>query len=62
MYRIEGFDDLYSTGFFDYLENGVLVIEWSENISAFLPEDHISVTIDRVSETQREITIEGAQL
>ena len=26
-------DDLYSTGFFDYLGNGgVLVIEWSENI------------------------------
>ena len=30
-------DDLYSTGFFDYLGNGgVLVIEWSENIEGAL--------------------------
>ena len=32
MYRIDGWDDLYSIGFFDYLENGVLIIEWSEKI------------------------------
>ena len=29
MYRIGSFDDLYSTGFFDYIENGVMLIEWS---------------------------------
>ena len=32
MYRISSWDDLYSIGFFDYLDTGVLVIEWSENI------------------------------
>ena len=33
MYRIETWDDLYSTGFFDYLDTDrVLAIEWSENI------------------------------
>ena len=32
MYRINTYDDLYSTGFFDYLDTGILVIEWSENI------------------------------
>ena len=26
MYRIGSFDDLYSTGFFDYLGNGIMVI------------------------------------
>ncbi|MBQ1716806.1 MAG: tRNA (adenosine(37)-N6)-threonylcarbamoyltransferase complex ATPase subunit type 1 TsaE, partial [Ruminococcus sp.] len=31
MYRVTSWDDLYSTGFFDYLDTGVLVIEWSEN-------------------------------
>ena len=31
MYRVASFDDLYSTGFFDYLETGaILAIEWSE--------------------------------
>ena len=33
MYRVNGWDDLYSTGFFDYLtDDSVLFIEWSENI------------------------------
>ena len=61
MYRINGFDDLYSTGFFDYLGTGVLVIEWSENIEGYLPEERITVTITPVSETTREITIKGAE-
>ena len=40
MYRVDGWDDLYSTGFFDYLDmGGVLVIEWSENIENCLPEN-----------------------
>lgn len=60
MYRISGFDDLYSTGFFDYLGNGVMVIEWSENIEAFLPSERITVRIRKLSDSQREITIEGA--
>ena len=38
MYRVDGWDDLYSTGFFDYLDTDcVLVIEWSENIAGALP-------------------------
>lgn len=60
MYRINSFDDLYSTGFFDYLDNGVLIIEWSENIMPFLPECRITITIKTVSEQNREIIIEGA--
>ena len=38
MYRVNSWDDLYSTGFFDYIDNGILVIEWSENIEGALPE------------------------
>ena len=33
MYRVESWDDLYSTGFFDYIDMGsVLCVEWSENV------------------------------
>ena len=47
MYRICTMDDLYSTGFFDYLESGgVLVIEWSENIEGALPAGCIRVAIE----------------
>lgn len=46
MYRIHGWENLYSTGFFDYIENGVLIIEWSENITEFLPKSTVKVFIN----------------
>lgn len=60
MYRINGIDDLYATGFFDYLDTGVLIIEWSENIVDALPEDSIIIRLERgEDENSRVITIEG---
>ena len=60
MYRIHSLDDLYTTGYFDYLDTGaVIAVEWSENISAALDEDAIYVTIEPLSETDRKIIIEG---
>ena len=47
MYRIETWDDLYQTGFFDYVGTGVMVIEWSENIDSALPDDCIRIEISR---------------
>jgi len=60
MYRIETWDDLYATGFFDYLDQGaVLAVEWSEQIEGALPDDAVRVVFERVSDTERRITIEG---
>ena len=61
MYRVDSWDDLYSTGFFDYLGTDcVLVIEWSENVSGALPEDVIAVDIrPGEGDNDRIITIEG---
>lgn len=61
MYRVTSWDDLYTTGFFDYIDGGVMVIEWSENIVDFLPEKRIEITIDHISENEREICIKGAE-
>ena len=47
MYRISSWDDLYSTGFFDYLGNGLCIIEWSENIDGALPEDAIKLELSK---------------
>lgn len=59
MYRVNGWDDLYTTGYFEYMESGgVLAVEWSENIESALPEDVIKVTIKRLDETSRQITVE----
>jgi tRNA threonylcarbamoyladenosine biosynthesis protein TsaE len=48
MYRITDGDDLYSTGYDEYVESdGYCVAEWSENIEDFIPRDAIYVTISR---------------
>ena len=58
MYRISGGEDLYSTGFFDYIEDGaVLACEWSENIENALPDNTIFVEFSRIDDTAREITV-----
>lgn len=64
MYRVSGWDDLYSTGFFDYLDtDSVLVIEWSENIDGALPENTIRIDMQKgETETERVITIDGIEL
>lgn len=64
MFRVSGWDDLYSTGFFDYLESGgVLVIEWSENIEGALPQNAIRIEIEQtLNENERVFHIEGMEL
>ncbi len=60
MYRIEDWNDLESIGFFDYINNGVIIIEWSENIEGALPSEIIKVYIDKNdNENERIIKIEG---
>ena len=56
MFRVKSWDDLYSTGFFEYLERpGVVVAEWSENIETALPDGYISIEIcPGKGETARE--------
>ena len=37
MYRVETWEDLESTGFFEAVGKGVIALEWSENIENALP-------------------------
>ena len=63
MYRVNSWDDLYSTGFFDYIDNGILVIEWSENIEGALPENAIRITIEKgENDDERIFEIEGVEI
>ena len=60
MYRIISSDELEATGFYDYpLEKSVLAVEWSENIDDILPSETIYITIDRIDDDTRRITVEG---
>ena len=61
MYRIESEDELYSIGFYDYLERrGICLVEWSENIGYALPEQYLRVEIvknDPNAPDSRRITV-----
>lgn len=60
VYRISDEDELYAMGFDDYLQNGICVVEWSENIEDSIPKDAYRVTIERQPNdvNARKITIE----
>lgn len=63
MYRVEGWEDLYSTGYFDYLEmGGVIAAEWSENIEAALEGKVITIEFSRIDDNVRKITVTGVDL
>lgn len=60
MYRIETWEDLYSSGYFDYLDmGGVIAAEWSENIETALEGKVITVKLEKIGDNSRKIIIEG---
>ena len=61
MYRLSSSDDLWDIGWEDYLERGgVCAVEWSENVDDAM-EDAITITIEKLGEDSRQITIEGGE-
>ena len=59
MYRLASAEDLWDIGGEDYLDrNGVCAVEWSENVEEAM-EGAMSVTIERLGEADRRISIEG---
>lgn len=61
MYRITDEDDLYSIGYYDYLDDGsICLVEWSENIPYAIPDSHIRVDIEKTDldkSDERKISI-----
>ena len=59
MYRLHSADDLFDIGWDDYLERGgICAVEWSENVTEAM-EDAMTVTIQKIGEESRKITLEG---
>lgn len=58
IYRLADEDDLYSTGYFDYLERGICLVEWFENIPECLPDEYFEVIIDKINDGEaRHISV-----
>ena len=61
MYRLSGAEELFDIGWEDYLSRGaVCAVEWSENVQDAFFGDEITVTIEKLGDTRRKITVEGA--
>ena len=58
-YRIEDSEEVAILGLDEYFydKHAVAAIEWSENIKELLPHRCICVTIDKVSDNARKITV-----
>ena len=58
MYRLGSADELFDIGWEDYLSRGgVCVVEWSENVSSAFDGTEIIVNIEKLSDTERKITV-----
>jgi len=58
MYRLGSADELFDIGWEDYLSRGgVCAVEWSENVSEAFEGDEIVVKIEKLSDTERKISI-----
>ena len=61
MYRLNSSDDLFDIGWEDYLErDGVCAVEWIENVEDAM-ENPIVITIEKLSDEERNIILEGAE-
>ena len=59
MYRLGSADELFDIGWEDYLARGaVCAVEWSENVEDAFFGDEVRLTIEKLSDTARKITIE----
>ena len=62
MYRLRSSDELFDIGWDDYLDRGgVCAVEWSENVDDAM-EDAIYITIEKLGEDSRRITLEGGSI
>lgn len=59
MYRLSSADELFDIGWEDYLRRGaVCAVEWSENVKDAFTGEETVVTIEKLGDGQRKITIE----
>lgn len=61
MYRLSSADELFDIGWEDYIRrDAVCVVEWSENVEDAFFGDEIKISIEKIGDNSRKITINGA--
>lgn len=61
MYRLSSKEEAEELGFSEYFDlrtlKGVSVVEWAENVKGLLPALYVEITITKLEETKRKISI-----
>ena len=59
LYRLDNLDEIEDLGLDDYLYGkGACVVEWAEKALNLLPDQHLLIQIDALSDTQRRLHLE----
>jgi tRNA threonylcarbamoyladenosine biosynthesis protein TsaE len=59
LYRLEGSDEIADLGLEEYFDGpGIVAVEWADRASSLLPPDTVAVSIERLSDREREICID----
>jgi tRNA threonylcarbamoyladenosine biosynthesis protein TsaE len=59
LYRLDNVDEIMDLGLDDYIEgNGLCVIEWADRGIAVLPQNHLMIKLEYISQRQRKIMLE----
>ncbi|MGC8976543.1 MAG: tRNA (adenosine(37)-N6)-threonylcarbamoyltransferase complex ATPase subunit type 1 TsaE [Candidatus Ratteibacteria bacterium] len=59
LYRVKDFDEIIDIGWNDYINKGIILIEWAERIKKNLPKNTIWVKIDIIGEKERKIEVKN---
>ena len=58
-YRLDNVEEIADLGLEEYFYgDGVCVVEWADKGIAVLPEEHLLINLDYVSDTERSISLE----
>lgn len=61
LYRLEGMEQVSTLGLEDYLEGpGVVVIEWPQGATPWLPDERLTLRLSHLSETKRTLRFYSA--
>lgn len=59
LYRLDNIEESLDLGLDDYLYGkGICVVEWAEKAISILPENHLLIRIEYLSDTERGFTLE----
>ncbi|HPW18526.1 MAG TPA: tRNA (adenosine(37)-N6)-threonylcarbamoyltransferase complex ATPase subunit type 1 TsaE [Candidatus Aminicenantes bacterium] len=57
LYRLEREADILDLGWDDFLGEGIVIVEWAERLPPSLRIDGIRVTIERLGDDERRVTV-----